>query len=87
MFPGVVSESRAMIKLGPDVENGTTDAYSGYLPTGQVCGFSMMHDVCLQKSTRVLDAHTYGLPLAVGYRVTVPFPILISIVRTAFWSI
>lgn len=33
-----------MVKLGPDVEDGTTDAYSGYLPTGNITGFSMMHE-------------------------------------------
>lgn len=33
-----------MVKLGPDVQDGTTDAYSGYLPEGQVYGFSMMHE-------------------------------------------
>lgn len=44
MFPGVVAVPHAMVKLGPDVESGKTDAYSGYLPTGQVYGFSMMHE-------------------------------------------
>lgn len=44
MFPGVVSAPYSMVKLGPDVEDGTTDAYSGYLPSGQVWGFSMMHE-------------------------------------------
>ena len=34
----------AMVKLGPDVESGTTDAYSGYLPSGKITGFSMMHE-------------------------------------------
>lgn len=33
-----------MVKLGPDVESGRTDAYSGYLPTGNIWGFSMMHE-------------------------------------------
>lgn len=33
-----------MVKLGPDVENGRTDAYSGYLSSGQITGFSMMHE-------------------------------------------
>jgi len=33
-----------MVKLGPDVESGTTDAYSGYLPSGKITGFSMMHE-------------------------------------------
>lgn len=44
MFPGVVAAPHAMVKLGPDVESGTTDAYSGYLPSGKVWGFSMMHE-------------------------------------------
>lgn len=43
MFPGVVPAPFSMVKLGPDVESGTTDAYSGYLATGQVWGFSMTH--------------------------------------------
>jgi predicted alpha-1,2-mannosidase len=33
-----------MVKLGPDVQSGTTDAYSGYLPNGKIWGFSMMHE-------------------------------------------
>jgi predicted alpha-1,2-mannosidase len=33
-----------MVKLGPDVVSGTTDAYSGYLPSGNIFGFSMMHE-------------------------------------------
>lgn len=44
MFPGVCAAPHAMVKLGPDVESGTTDAYSGYLPEGQIWGFSMMHE-------------------------------------------
>ncbi|KAF2823417.1 alpha-1,2-mannosidase family protein [Ophiobolus disseminans] len=43
-FPGVVAAPFAMVKLGPDVESGRTDAYSGYLPTGNIWGFSMMHE-------------------------------------------
>ncbi|KAF2856655.1 glycoside hydrolase family 92 protein [Plenodomus tracheiphilus IPT5] len=43
-FPGVVAKPFAMVKLGPDVENATTDAYSGYLPEGNIWGFSMMHE-------------------------------------------
>jgi predicted alpha-1,2-mannosidase len=43
-FPGVVAAPFAMVKLGPDVRNGTTDAYSGYLPVGQIFGFSMTHE-------------------------------------------
>lgn len=33
-----------MVKLRPDVEDGSTDAYSGYLQTGRIWGFSMMHE-------------------------------------------
>lgn len=44
MFPGVVAAPHAMVKLGPDVEYNSTDAYSGYLPTGSIWGFSMMHE-------------------------------------------
>ena len=33
-----------MVKLGPDVQNGNADAYSGYLPEGNIFGFSMMHE-------------------------------------------
>lgn len=44
MFPGVTPAPFSMVKLGPDVEDGTTDAYSGYLSAGQVWGFSMMHE-------------------------------------------
>jgi len=43
-FPGVVAAPFAMVKLGPDVRNATTDAYSGYLPEGQIFGFSMTHE-------------------------------------------
>ncbi|KAI4653561.1 hypothetical protein J4E93_001327 [Alternaria ventricosa] len=43
-FPGVVAAPFAMVKLGPDVQNMNTDAYSGYLPEGNIFGFSMMHE-------------------------------------------
>ena len=43
-FPGVVAAPFAMVKLGPDVQFGTQDAYSGYLPEGQIFGFSTMHE-------------------------------------------
>lgn len=33
-----------MVKLGPDLLQPGTDAYSGYLPTGDFSGFSMMHE-------------------------------------------
>jgi putative alpha-1,2-mannosidase len=33
-----------MVKLGPDLLDSKTDAYSGYLPTGDFSGFSMMHE-------------------------------------------
>lgn len=43
-FPGVVAAPFAMVKLGPDVQSGSADAYSGYLPEGRIWGFSMMHE-------------------------------------------
>ena len=43
MFPGVVAAPFAVVKLGPDLYDGT-DAYSGYLPDGNVTGISMMHE-------------------------------------------
>ena len=43
-FPGVVAAPFAMVKLGPDVQSGKTDPYSGYLPNGNISGFSMMHE-------------------------------------------
>ncbi|RMZ72201.1 glycosyl hydrolase family 92 [Pyrenophora seminiperda CCB06] len=43
-FPGVVAAPFAMVKLGPDMHDGETDAYSGYLPSGNIFGFSMMHE-------------------------------------------
>ncbi|KAF2202198.1 alpha-1,2-mannosidase family protein [Delitschia confertaspora ATCC 74209] len=43
-FPGVVAAPFAMVKLGADVQSGKTDAYSGYLPSGSIWGFSMMHE-------------------------------------------
>ncbi|KAL2865725.1 alpha-1,2-mannosidase family protein [Aspergillus lucknowensis] len=42
-FPGV-ARPFGMVKLGPDLLSGTTDAYSGYLPTGEFSGFSLMHE-------------------------------------------
>jgi putative alpha-1,2-mannosidase len=43
-FPGVVAAPFAMTKLGPDMQSGTKDAYSGYLSEGNIWGFSMMHE-------------------------------------------
>ena len=43
-FPGVVAAPFAMVKLGPDVQSGTTDAYSGYLANGSIWGFSLTHE-------------------------------------------
>ncbi len=43
-FPGVVAAPFAMVKLGPDVRSGQTDAYSGYLADGRIWGFSMTHE-------------------------------------------
>lgn len=42
-FPGA-SRPFGMVKLGPDLLQPGTDAYSGYLPTGNFSGFSMMHE-------------------------------------------
>ena len=42
MFPGV-TRPFGVVKLGPDLYNGV-DAYSGYLPTGDVTGYSLMHE-------------------------------------------
>ena len=36
MFPGVVPEPYSMVKLGPDMDDGVNDAYSGFLPFGEV---------------------------------------------------
>lgn len=33
-----------MVKLGPDVYDGKSDAYSGYLASGNFSGFSMLHE-------------------------------------------
>ncbi|KAI1331003.1 glycoside hydrolase family 92 protein [Xylariaceae sp. FL0255] len=41
-FPGV-SLPLAMVKLGPDLYTGS-DSYSGYQPTGNFIGFSMLHE-------------------------------------------
>lgn len=43
MFPGAV-QPFGVVKLGPDVSSGNTDAYSGYLPSGNVTGFSLTHE-------------------------------------------
>jgi putative alpha-1,2-mannosidase len=42
MFPGV-TRPFGVVKLGPDLYTGV-DAYSGYLPTGRVTGYTMMHE-------------------------------------------
>ncbi|KAJ5894203.1 hypothetical protein N7495_005894 [Penicillium taxi] len=42
-FPGAVRPF-GMVKLGPDLLVSGTDSYSGYLPTGNFSGFSMMHE-------------------------------------------
>ncbi|KAB5576443.1 family 92 glycoside hydrolase [Coniochaeta sp. 2T2.1] len=41
-FPGV-SWPMGMVKLGPDLYTGS-DSYSGYQPTGNFTGFSMLHE-------------------------------------------
>lgn len=42
-FPGV-ARPFGMVKLGPDLYDAKSDAYSGYLSTGNFSGFSMMHE-------------------------------------------
>ena len=42
MFPGV-ARPFGVVKLGPDLYTGT-DSYSGYQPTGNVTGYSLMHE-------------------------------------------
>ncbi|KAJ5689967.1 hypothetical protein N7462_004359 [Penicillium macrosclerotiorum] len=42
-FPGAVRPF-GMVKLGPDLLQSGTDAYSGYLSNGAFSGFSMMHE-------------------------------------------
>lgn len=42
-FPGA-ARPFGMVKLGPDLLDPGTDAYSGYLPNGNFSGFSMMHE-------------------------------------------
>ena len=44
MFPGVVSEPFAVVKLGPDVRSTGVDGYSGYQPQGNITAFSMAHE-------------------------------------------
>lgn len=41
-FPGVANPL-SIVKLGPDLYTGV-DAYSGYLPTGNFTGFTMLHE-------------------------------------------
>lgn len=43
MFPGVTVPF-GMCKMGVDVINSGSDAYSGYDPNGEVCGVSMLHE-------------------------------------------
>lgn len=42
-FPGV-SQPYGIVKFGPDLYDGPVDAYSGYLPTGNFTGFSLLHE-------------------------------------------
>lgn len=39
-----MSRPLGIVKLGPDLYAGPVDAYSGYLPKGNVTGFSMLHE-------------------------------------------
>lgn len=42
-FPGV-ARPFGMVKSGPDLYQSGSDAYSGYLSTGEFSGFSLMHE-------------------------------------------
>lgn len=42
MFPGA-ARPFGVVKLGPDLYTGL-DAYSGYLPSGNITGFTLMHE-------------------------------------------
>ncbi|XHG04892.1 hypothetical protein AWENTII_008146 [Aspergillus wentii] len=42
-FPGV-ARPFGVVKLGPDLYDGKSDAYSGYLSKGNFSGFSLMHE-------------------------------------------
>lgn len=70
MFPGVVAAPFAMVKLGPDIEDGTTDSYSGYAPTGNLTGFSMMHE------SGTGGAPKYGVVNQMPVRGAVPNPLI-----------
>lgn len=64
-FPGVVPEPHSMVKLGPDVEMDDIDAYSGYLPEGQIYGFSLMHESGTGGAPKygvVSQMPTHGIP-------------------------
>ncbi|KAK7209000.1 hypothetical protein V2G26_016178 [Clonostachys chloroleuca] len=41
-FPGV-ARPLGMVKLGPDLYTGS-DSYSGYQPTGNFTGFTLLHE-------------------------------------------
>lgn len=43
MFPGAVSGPFATVKIGPDLYSGS-DAYSGYLPSGNITAISLLHE-------------------------------------------
>ena len=43
VFPGVVPAPFSVVKFGPDLYTGS-HSYSGYQPTGDITGFSMMHE-------------------------------------------
>ncbi|KKY21970.1 putative glycosyl family 92 protein [Phaeomoniella chlamydospora] len=43
MFPGVVPAPWSVVKVGPDVYTGSNE-YSGYASTGNITGFSLMHE-------------------------------------------
>lgn len=66
MFPGAVRPF-GMVKLGPDLSSGNTDAYSGYLPSGNVTAFSLLH-----------ESGTGGAP---KYGVVSQFPVIGDVVN------
>ncbi|KAF4308803.1 glycosyl hydrolase [Botryosphaeria dothidea] len=77
-FPGVVPVPFSVVKLGVDVSAGTTDAYSGYLPTGNVTGFSMLHE------SGTGGAPKYGVVSQLPVAGAVPNPLVdLSVARAA----
>ena len=69
MFPGVVPAPFSVVKLGPDVSSGKTDAYSGYLPSGNITGFTLTHE------SGTGGAPKYGVVSQMPVLGTVPNPL------------